>query len=103
MKRITSRFVLLIATAAIAPLVVYGAVSVTSLRRANNESVRAGNLMVAGQVAGQIELYVTNNVRILQSVGAELTATALATWQQDRMLKDYVLAFPEFREIDSLL
>jgi signal transduction histidine kinase len=99
MRRITSRFVLLIATAAIAPLVVYGAVSVTSLRRANNESVRAGNLKVARQVAEQIELYVTNNVRVLQSVGAELTATALAPWQQDRMLKDYVLSFPEFREI----
>jgi signal transduction histidine kinase len=99
MRRITSRFVLLIATAAIAPLVVYGAVSVTSLRRANNESVRAGNQKVAGQVAEQIELYVTSNIRVLQSVGAELTATALATWQQDRMLKDYVLAFPEFREV----
>ena len=99
MRRITSRFVLLIATAAIAPLMVYGAVSVTSLRRANNESVRAGNLKVAGQVAEQIELYVTNNIRVLQSLGSELTATALATWQQDRMLKDYVLSFPEFREI----
>lgn len=99
MRRITSRFVLLIATAAIAPLVVYGAISVTSLRQGTNSSVRDGNLMVARQVAEQVNLYVLNNVRVLQSVGAELGATSLEPWQQDRMLKDYVLSFPEFREI----
>ena len=99
MRRITSRFVLLIAAAAIAPLVVYGVISVTSLRQGTNNSVRDGNLRVAKQVAEQVNLYVRNNVRVLQSVGAELDATSLEAWQQDRMLKDYVLSFPEFREI----
>jgi signal transduction histidine kinase len=99
MRRITSRFVLLIATAAIGPLIVYGAVSVSSLRRGTNDSVREGNHRVATQVAEQIDLYLRNNVRVLQSVGAELGASSLATWQQDRILKDYVLEFPEFREI----
>jgi signal transduction histidine kinase len=99
MRRITSRFVLLIATAAIGPLIVYGAVSVSSLRRGTNDSVREGNHRVATQVAEQIDLYLRNNVRVLQSVGAEVGASSLAPWQQDRILKDYVLEFPEFREI----
>ena len=99
MKRITSRFVLLIASAAVAPLVVYGIVSVTSLRNGTRESVTDGNLKVAGQVSAEIDLYMRDNVRVLRSLGAELTATSLYTWQQNRILKDYVLAFPEFREL----
>jgi signal transduction histidine kinase len=99
MNRITSRFVLMIATAAVAPLVVYGGVSVNSLRNGTRESVTDGNLKVAGQVAAEIDLYMRDNIRVLQSLGAELTATSLYPWQQNRILKDYVLAFPEFREL----
>jgi signal transduction histidine kinase len=99
MNRITSRFVLLIATAAVAPLVVYGGVSVSSLRNGTRESVTDGNLKVAAQVAAEIDLYMRDNIRVLQSLGTELTATSLHPWQQNRILKDYVLAFPEFREL----
>ena len=99
MRRITSRFVLLIATAAVAPLVLYGAISVTSLRSGTQTSVTEGNLKVATQVAQQVGLYVRNNTRLLRSLGAELDGTALAHWQQDRILKDHVLTFPEFREV----
>jgi signal transduction histidine kinase len=99
MKRITSRFVLLIATAAVAPLVLYGAASVGSLRSGANESVREGNHKVAAQAAEQIDLYIRTNIRILQSLGAEVGATSLLPWQQDRAFKDAVLRFPEFREL----
>ena len=44
MKSITSRFVMLIATAAVAPLVIYGVVSVRQLRSGTEESVTKGNL-----------------------------------------------------------
>jgi signal transduction histidine kinase len=98
-NRITSRFVLLIATAAILPLVVYGAVSITSLRSGTTESVIEGNLKVAKQVAEQINLYMRSNTRVLQSIGAQLGSTALTPWQQERILKDYVIQFPELREI----
>jgi signal transduction histidine kinase len=99
MRRITSRFILLIATAAVAPLVIYGAVSVRSLRSGTRESVTAGNLKVADQIASQVGLYMRHNERILGSIGTEIGAAALNAWQQDRVLKDYVLEFPEFREI----
>ncbi|HTM24173.1 MAG TPA: sensor histidine kinase [Vicinamibacterales bacterium] len=99
MRRITSRFVLLIATAAVLPLVIYGAVSIRSLRNGTRASVTDGNLKVATQVAEQVSMYMQNNVRVLQSIGSELGATGLTAWQQERTLRDYVLKFREFREI----
>jgi signal transduction histidine kinase len=98
-NRITSRFVLLIATAAVLPLVVYGLISINSLRNGTRTSVQEGNLKVATQIAEQISMYMRHNTRVLQSLGAELGSTGLTTWQQERMLKDLVLQFPEFREI----
>jgi signal transduction histidine kinase len=99
MKRITSKFVLLIATAAVLPLVIFGYVSIDSLRNGTEISVREGNGKVARQVSEQVRMYMRHNTRVLQSVGAELGATELAAWQQDRILKDSVLQFPEFREV----
>ena len=99
MRRITSRFVVLLAAAGILPLVVYGAVSILSLRDATRRSVIAGNENVARRVAEQIGLYVQTNVDILQSVAGNLTDTNLAQWQKDRILKNAFLDFPEFREI----
>jgi signal transduction histidine kinase len=98
-RRITSRFVLLIATAAVLPLVVYGAVSIRSLRGGTRGSVIEGNKKVAKQVAEQVSQYMQQNTRVLQAVGAELGAIALTPFQQERVLKDYVLQFPAFREI----
>jgi signal transduction histidine kinase len=99
MRRITSRFVLLIATAAVLPLVVYGYVSVDSLRTGTRASIRDGNQKVATQAVEQVSMYLRHNTRVLQLVGAELGATGLQPWQQERILKDCVLKFPEFREI----
>ena len=99
MTRITSRFVLLIASAAVAPLVLYGLVSVNHLRSGTQNSVTNGNREVARQVAARIHLYFDNNVRVLRSVGTELVNTHLEEWQQARMLRNHVLDFPEFRGI----
>jgi signal transduction histidine kinase len=99
MRRITSRFVMMVATAAVAPLVIYGGVSFSTLREGAQNSVEEGNLRVAHQVAAQLKLYVDNNARILRSLGQELTGTNLAPWQQTRILRNHVLDFPEFREL----
>ena len=99
MRRITSRFVMLIATAAVAPLVIYGGLSISGLRSGTRESVNQGNMRLADQVATRVKLYVDNTARILKSVGQELGETALAPWQQSRILKNHVLEFPEFHEI----
>jgi signal transduction histidine kinase len=87
------------AAAAILPLLGYGAVSMYSLRNGAQETVVQGNLNVARQVSEQIDQYVTGSVKILKAVAADLQQTGLAPWQQDRILKNYVLEFPEFREL----
>ncbi len=99
MRKITTRFALLMAAAAVMPLLAYGAVSMYSLRTGAQETVVQGNLNVARQVAEQIDLYVTGSVKILKAVAADLQQTGLAPWQQDRILKNYVLEFPEFQEL----
>ncbi len=87
------------AAAAVMPLLGYGAVSMYSLRTGAQETVVQGNLNVARQVSEQIDLYVRGSVKILKSVAADLQQTGLAPWQKDRILKNYVLEFPEFKEL----
>src|SRR2546426_6576265 len=90
------------AAAAVLPLLAYGAVSIVSLRDGTKQTVIQGNLNVARRAAEQINLYVTSGVRILRAVAADLQHTGLARWQQDRILKNYVLEFPEFTELTLL-
>ncbi len=87
------------AAAAVMPLLAYGAVSMYSLRTGAQETVVQGNLNVARQVSEQIDLYISGSVKILKAVAADLQQTGLEPWQQDRILKNYVLQFPEFREL----
>jgi signal transduction histidine kinase len=98
-KKISTRFALLMAAAAVMPLLAYGAVSMYSLRTGAQETVVQGNLNVARQVSEHIELYVTGSIKILKAVAADLQQTGLAPWQKDRILKNYVLEFPEFKEL----
>jgi signal transduction histidine kinase len=87
------------AAAAVMPLLAYGAVSMYSLRTGAQETVVQGDLNVARQVSEQIDLYVTGSVKILKAVAADLQQTGLEPWQKDRILKNYVLEFPEFKEL----
>jgi len=99
MKRITGRFVLLIATAAVLPLLIYGLVSVRNLNLGTERSVSLGNQEVAQQIAAQIKLYFDNSHRVLASIGTQIRSTQLEQWQQEQILRNHVLDFPEFREI----
>ena len=99
---ITTRFALLLGAAAVAPLLVYGAASIITLRSGTEQTVIQGNLNVARQVAEQINLYIRNNAKILKAVAADIQHTGLERWQQDRILKNFALQFPEFRELTVL-
>ena len=90
------------AAAAVVPLLAYGAISILSMRKGAQQAVIQGNLDVARRVAEQIELYVTSSVKILNAVSADLQQTGLERWQQDRILKNFVLQFPEFTELTIL-
>jgi adenylate cyclase len=88
-----------LATAAVVPLLVYGFVSISWLRAGTQRSVVNGNLNIAKRAAEQIDLYISTNIKILEALAATLQNTNLDASQQDRILKNYVLKFPEFREI----
>jgi signal transduction histidine kinase len=101
-KKISTRFALLLALAAVLPLLGYGVVSILSLRTGGQQAIIQGNLNVARRAAEQIEQYVTSSIRILKAVSADLQQTGLEPWQQDRILKNFVLEFPEYRELTLL-
>ena len=99
MRTITTRFVMLVATAAVAPLVLYGAVSIYSLRAGSHQSVIDGNRRVAARAAEQIEQYMRHHVSVLRSIAADLHDTQLEGWQQTVILTNHVLDFEVFREL----
>jgi signal transduction histidine kinase len=98
-RHIATRFALILTLAAILPLVAYGVVSILSLRNGTRESIITGNLNVATRSAEEIRRYVSGHTDILKALGADLQDTGLQRSQQDRIVKNYVLEFPEFREI----
>ena len=98
-RHIATRFALLLGGAAVVPLLAYGFISLLSLQRGTRESVTHGNLNVATRAAAEIRRYVVTNAELLKALAAALQNTGLETWQQDRILKNYVLQFREFREI----
>ena len=98
-RRISTRFALLLGLAAVAPLVAYGVVSIFSLQRGTRESIVNGNRNVAVRAAEEIRRYVVTNAALLKALAADLQDTGLSAGQQDQILKNYVLQFREFREI----
>jgi len=98
-RRISTRFALLLGLAAVVPLLVYGLVSILSLQRGTRESVVNGNRNVAVRAAEEIRRYVVTNAELLKALAADLQDTGLTAAQQDQILKNYVLQFHEFREL----
>ena len=98
-RHIATRFALLLGVAAIVPLLAYGFVSLWSLQRGTRDSIVAGNQNVAARASEEIRRYIVTNAEILKALSADLQDTELKTTQQDRILKNYVLQFREFREI----
>src|SRR3954466_7727486 len=98
-KRIAVRFALLVAVAALLPLIAYGAISLLSLQRGTRESVITGNQNVATRAAEEIRRYVSTNAELLKALAADLQGTRLDTQQQETILHNYILRFRAFHEI----
>jgi signal transduction histidine kinase len=98
-RRIAARFALLLALAAVVPLIAYGIVSILSLQNGTRLEVIQGNENVAMRAAEEIRRYVTTNAELLKALAANLQDPSLTPVQQDRVLKNYVLQIREFREI----
>jgi signal transduction histidine kinase len=98
-RHIATRFALIFAGAALLPLVVFGIVSILSLRTGTRESIVAGNLNVAARAAEAIRGYVSSHSDMLKALAGDLQNTDLDRSQQDRILKNWILEIPRFREI----
>ncbi|HUK32633.1 MAG TPA: hypothetical protein VLV86_01915, partial [Vicinamibacterales bacterium] len=98
-RHIATRFALLLALAAVVPLVAYGIVSILSLQRGTRQEVIQGNQNVATRAAEEIRRYVLTNAELLNALAANLQDTGMTAAQQDRVLKNSVLQVREFREI----
>lgn len=101
-RRIATRFALILAGAALLPLAAYGVWSLVTLQRGTRESIVAGNLNVAARAADEIRRYIAGNTAILRALASDLQDTELQQFQQDRIVKNYVLQFREFRELTLL-
>jgi signal transduction histidine kinase len=99
MKTIRSRLAVLVATAAIAPLLAYGVVSLQLLRSATNVSVTGEAETAAEHAAAEIDQYVGHNLDLLSVVASDLQYAFLTADQQERILRNNVQAFPSFSEL----
>ncbi len=100
MNKVSTKLIILLILSALVPLVVFGIISIWTARQATRKIVAEENLEVAKRAADQIEQYVTNNIRVLQALGQNLTKTDLKDWQKDRMVKNYALEFEAFQAIE---
>jgi signal transduction histidine kinase len=99
MKTIRARLAVLVATAAIAPLLAYGVVSLQLLRSATNVSVTGEAETAAEHAAGEIEKYLRHNIDLLTVVASDLQYAGLTLDQQERILRNNVQAFPVYSEV----
>jgi signal transduction histidine kinase len=99
MRTLRVRFAVMLATAAVVPMLIYGAVSIYSLRQGIRQSLVEGNLNVARQVGEQVRRYISTNHAILLALASDLDNTNLSAVQQDQILKNFALRFPEYREL----
>lgn len=98
-QRLAFRFAFFGTLAAIVPLVVYGVMSMQTLRMGTHRSVVEGTEKVAQRTAEQLDQWFTRTTDTLLAVSAELQGTRLERWQQERVLRNYVLTFPEIRSL----
>ena len=99
MKSISTKLILLLIISLLIPLSIYGALSIWTSRHFNFKSVTEGNINVAKRAAGEINLYVTNNIAILNALAQNLGRFNIPEHEQRLMLSNYILNFPGLEKI----
>ena len=99
MSKISTKLVLLLIVSALLPLTIFGIFAIWTSRDAALRAVEQGHLSVATRAADQIQHYVANRVAILQALSQHLGQTDLELWQKERIIRNYVINFDEYREI----
>ncbi len=96
---ITRRMALLVTTAALVPLLIFGLVAGWTLRTTTRQSVMETHAAVAARAAETIDLYLRSSERLVKAAAAELIGTGLTLAQQRRVLLNHVTLNPEVRSL----
>lgn len=87
---ITRRMALLVTTAALVPLLIFGIVAGWSLRETTRASVRDSHAAIATRAAEAIGLYMMSSEQLVRSAVSDLIGTGLTRAQQARVLLNHV-------------
>jgi len=98
-RHITTRFALMLATAALVPLMAFGVWSLATLQGSIRASVVASALTVVDREAEDISRDLAADADVLNALATDLQDSGLGGWQQDRLLRNYAARFPQLREI----
>ena len=99
MKRLSFKFIRLLVVAALVPLVIFGLISIYSARRVAYDRVIQGNQNVARRAASEINIYLANSVEMMKTLADNLSNIRLTPYQQERIIKNYVIDFNRLEEI----
>ena len=99
MKSISTKLTFLLIIAILIPITSYGILSIWTSRHFNFKSVTDGNMNVAKRAAEEIDLYVSNSLAILNALAQTLGRFNIPGHEQELILSNYVLNFPEFHQI----
>jgi signal transduction histidine kinase len=100
MNKVSRKLIVLLIIAALVPMTVFGITAIWTARETARRIVAEENLEVAKRAAHQIKQYVDNGIAILEALAQNLGKTDLLAWQKERMIKNYVIKFEQFRSID---
>ncbi len=99
MKSLSAKLIILLITAVLVPLSLYGVLSIGTSRHYNFKVIAEGNSNVAKRAAEEIDLYVTNSIAILNALSQNIGRFNIPAHEQELILSNYVLNFPEIQEI----
>lgn len=95
--RIATRLTLLLIGASLIPLTLFGTLSLWQLRKATRFSVATGNANVSRRAAEEVEQYLFHALTLMESLAENINHADLKDWQKERILRNYVNRFDQFR------
>lgn len=99
MTPITRRMALLVTTAALVPLVVFGVVAGWTLRTTTRTSVLETHAAIAARASEAIGLYLRSTEQLVRSAASDIVGTGLTRAQQGRVLWNHVVMIPQIRSL----
>lgn len=100
--RISTRLALVLAAAALAPLVTFGAWGVLTLQTETHGSVIAANLALVEREAGDLTRELSRETAILSALADDVRGAGAELEAQLRVLDNYLMRFPSLRGLTVL-